>query len=147
MARTIAEKLGIQLPMWHNKAECRNYPSTWWIAEKAVNNHNAKNAKAVCNVCPVKAECLRWAQLIERDQATMPGIYGGLTQQERRSIRICGYENCDKPTQILNPKPRAQNNYCSEDCRTLQAKLVVHRSREKHVNKPSEYYMQGIVHG
>lgn len=144
MARTIAEKLGIQLPMWHDKAACRNYPDSWWLADKYSKN-NTKKAKEICETCPVKDTCLAWARRLERT-TSMAGVYGGMTQQERREIRICMHENCDKPVQKINTKPRAHNNYCSLECKALQEKLVVHRERDSHVNKPTEYYMKGILH-
>jgi WhiB family redox-sensing transcriptional regulator len=40
-------------------------------------------AKAICRLCPVKRECLQWA--LETDQQA--GIWGGLTEDERRTRR------------------------------------------------------------
>ncbi|MGH8898415.1 MAG: WhiB family transcriptional regulator [Egibacteraceae bacterium] len=39
-------------------------------------------AKAVCQDCPVVHECLEWALGTGQD-----GIWGGLTQDERRALR------------------------------------------------------------
>ena len=43
-------------------------------------------AKAVCRLCPVRAECLEWA--LATDQRA--GIWGGLTEEERRDLRRPG---------------------------------------------------------
>jgi WhiB family redox-sensing transcriptional regulator len=40
-------------------------------------------AKAVCARCPVSAQCLAWA-LATKQEA---GIWGGLTEDERRTLR------------------------------------------------------------
>jgi WhiB family redox-sensing transcriptional regulator len=40
-------------------------------------------AKAVCEGCPVRSECLAWAL----DTAQDAGVWGGLDEEERREIR------------------------------------------------------------
>lgn len=45
--------------------------------------HSVTEAKAVCEGCPVKAECLEWAL----DNGEKYGIWGGLSERERRRIR------------------------------------------------------------
>lgn len=40
-------------------------------------------AKAVCNSCSVKQECLKWAM----DNHEKHGVWGGLSEYERRAIR------------------------------------------------------------
>lgn len=44
---------------------------------------SAREAKAVCLACPVRPECLDWAL----DNGEMFGIWGGLTERERRRLR------------------------------------------------------------
>ncbi|MFI8825690.1 WhiB family transcriptional regulator [Streptomyces sp. NPDC053431] len=44
----------------------------------------AEEAKKVCRRCPVRDQCLRWA-MDESRQVT--GVWGGLTENERRSLR------------------------------------------------------------
>ncbi|SEE06006.1 WhiB family transcriptional regulator, redox-sensing transcriptional regulator [Streptomyces sp. TLI_105] len=44
----------------------------------------ADEAKEVCRHCPVRAECLRWAM---DDSRQVTGVWGGLTENERRSLR------------------------------------------------------------
>ena len=40
-------------------------------------------AKAICAVCPVRRECLRWAVATNQEF----GIWGGTTEEERRELR------------------------------------------------------------
>ncbi len=42
-----------------------------------------EHAKAVCHHCPVTAQCLEWALATHQDA----GIWGGLTEDERRTLR------------------------------------------------------------
>lgn len=42
-----------------------------------------RRAKRICNLCPVKAECLQYA-LSDR---TLIGVFGGTTEKDRRMIR------------------------------------------------------------
>jgi WhiB family redox-sensing transcriptional regulator len=43
----------------------------------------AEDAKAVCRSCPLLAKCLSWALTTGEDH----GVWGGLTEQERRELR------------------------------------------------------------
>lgn len=40
-------------------------------------------AKSVCAACPVRCECLRYAL----DAGPLQGVWGGLTEEERRLLR------------------------------------------------------------
>jgi WhiB family redox-sensing transcriptional regulator len=40
-------------------------------------------AKRVCRACPVQAPCLTWAL----DHGVATGVWGGTTEDERRTIR------------------------------------------------------------
>ena len=42
-----------------------------------------ERAKAICQACPVVAECLEWA--LESNQDA--GVWGGLSEDERRALR------------------------------------------------------------
>lgn len=53
-----------------------------WAAEQAA------EAKAVCARCPVTAECLTWAVA----EGFGHGIWGGLTEEERRRPRPAARE-------------------------------------------------------
>ncbi|MGH8900605.1 MAG: WhiB family transcriptional regulator [Egibacteraceae bacterium] len=43
----------------------------------------AEQAKAVCRRCPVIAQCLEWALATNQND----GVWGGLSEDERRSLR------------------------------------------------------------
>lgn len=44
---------------------------------------STKSAKLICHTCPAKEECLEYAL----DQGIKHGIWGGLSEKERRRIR------------------------------------------------------------
>ena len=46
-------------------------------------------AKAVCASCHVKSECLEWCLAWERRNGIQPGIWGGVTEWERRAQPGC----------------------------------------------------------
>lgn len=48
-------------------------PAVWQVSQ----------AKAICEDCPVRAQCLEYALRSGQDH----GIWGGLTPQERRELR------------------------------------------------------------
>jgi len=65
---------------WMREASCRDMPTDWWFPERC---HNWSKAKAICNECPVKQDCLDYS-------LTLPvcvGIWGGLTGRERRQYK------------------------------------------------------------
>lgn len=43
-----------------------------------------KRAQAVCDACPVRAECLQYGTF---DNPSVHGIYGGATDRPRRKLR------------------------------------------------------------
>jgi WhiB family redox-sensing transcriptional regulator len=49
---------------------------------------STREAKKVCRACPVRAECLEYA-LIHQERY---GIYGGLSERERRKLERNGQE-------------------------------------------------------
>jgi WhiB family redox-sensing transcriptional regulator len=64
-------------PTWHTLANCRNVSGRIFF-EEAV-RIIVKEAKAVCNKCPVRERCLDFA--IRNEEV---GIWGGMTTTERR---------------------------------------------------------------
>ncbi len=42
-----------------------------------------ERAKAVCDGCPVRSDCLEWSLVTAQDA----GVWGGLDEEERREIR------------------------------------------------------------
>jgi WhiB family redox-sensing transcriptional regulator len=74
---------------WREQAACKGEPTEVWFATQG---HGVKVAKRICNTCPVRIDCLRWAV----DEQINHGIFGGRTPRERRMLRRgnAGYELC-----------------------------------------------------
>lgn len=70
---------------WLEQAACRDQdPELFFpISAKGPGAAQAAEAKAVCARCPVREPCLAYA--LATDQGA--GIWGGLTEDERRSLR------------------------------------------------------------
>lgn len=69
---------------WKDRAACEGHPPEWWypagtqgVAWNA--EHEYLLARTVCDGCPVKDHCLRWA--LDNDECH--GMWGGLTPTER----------------------------------------------------------------
>jgi WhiB family redox-sensing transcriptional regulator len=69
---------------WRHKAECRKEDPELFFPVGTSGPALAQivKAKAVCRRCPVSQECLAWALASGQD-----GIWGGLTEDERRALR------------------------------------------------------------
>lgn len=72
---------------WQRTGLCRGNhsylffpPST--VERKEERERREHKAKAICSVCPVKAECLEFALEIREPY----GIWGALTETERRQV-------------------------------------------------------------
>lgn len=67
-------------PRWHKDGACRGLDASMF---HPLRGEDTKRAKKVCSACPVKAECLAYALCgFEKH-----GIWGGLSERERRTIR------------------------------------------------------------
>lgn len=69
---------------WREKAVCRGRTELFFVDRG--DHRRAAEAKALCNTCPVRSECLEYAL------ATPPGdcetgIIGGTTPKERQAMR------------------------------------------------------------
>jgi len=71
--------------VWRTGAACRDTdPDLFFpVGQTGPAIKHIANAKAVCNTCAVKRECLEYALMTNQDA----GIWGGLTEDERRKIR------------------------------------------------------------
>ena len=66
---------------WAIKAACRDAPTELFFAEKG---DSYRAAVAVCDACPVQAECLEYALAVERGiERETYGVWGGLTPRQR----------------------------------------------------------------
>jgi WhiB family redox-sensing transcriptional regulator len=73
---------------WLSQARCANEdPDLFFpVGSTGPFLEQIRRAKAICWLCPVKDECLEWA--LATDQRA--GIWGGLTEEERRDLRRPG---------------------------------------------------------
>lgn len=68
-------------PKWQQHAACKGHPPEWWHPE--ANDDAARDrAKQICYRCAVRSECLNHS--MENPEA---GIWGGLTEKERKDLR------------------------------------------------------------
>jgi WhiB family redox-sensing transcriptional regulator len=72
---------------WQAKAACRGHSAAIFFAPTHFERKDARaarerQAKAVCAACAVRTECLDYALRIREPH----GIWGGLSETERRSI-------------------------------------------------------------
>lgn len=70
---------------WRHRAACLDEdPELFFpIGNTGPALHQIEQAKAVCHRCPVLQTCLEWA--LESGQDA--GIWGGLSEDERRALR------------------------------------------------------------
>ncbi|MFD7713487.1 WhiB family transcriptional regulator [Streptomyces sp. NPDC059785] len=70
---------------WRDVAACRTVdPDLFFpVGDTGPAVLQVREAKAVCEVCPVRAECLRWAL----DTGQSVGVWGGTSETERRALR------------------------------------------------------------
>ncbi|WP_311525327.1 WhiB family transcriptional regulator [uncultured Varibaculum sp.] len=79
---------GIRQP-WMEFASCLGLSfafdkSAWGKGSNAIKYRRV--CKRVCNRCPVKTQCLKWALDMEKDRAPVFQVAGGLTRRERLSL-------------------------------------------------------------
>jgi WhiB family redox-sensing transcriptional regulator len=72
-------------PRFFENPACAEVGGDFWFPERTDGSMNTVEmvmAKSICRTCPHKAECAEWGIHNERF-----GIWGGLTQKDRRPIR------------------------------------------------------------
>ncbi len=65
---------------WQERANCLGVDPDLFFPERGA---STREAKGVCGSCEVRAECLEYAL----DHAEKFGIWGGLSERERRRLR------------------------------------------------------------
>jgi WhiB family redox-sensing transcriptional regulator len=70
---------------WRHRAACQDEdPELFFpVSEVGPGARQTQKAKAVCAGCPVRSQCLEYAQ----DNGLDYGIFGGTTETERRMLR------------------------------------------------------------
>lgn len=70
---------------WMDRALCRNFDPDLWFPNVG---HDAREAKAVCQHCPVRLECLQFAMDGADTWAGLSyGVWGGTNATERYGNR------------------------------------------------------------
>jgi len=77
------ETLVLVLTEWVKRAKCRDYPVSMFVFDNQERDsvRRIREAKAICEECPVRSECLD-----EAIRTGSAGIWGGLTRKERGKI-------------------------------------------------------------
>jgi len=70
----------IEMNKWKLKAACSKYDQDAWFPERGA---STRAAKSICRQCDVQEECLEYAV----NMGEKFGIWGGLSERERRAIR------------------------------------------------------------
>lgn len=76
---SVSDELTFARPAWQRYGECQGLDVDLFIG---AHYNVAKKAKAICETCPVKEECLAYAL----ENIGMTGIWGGTDHQERLKI-------------------------------------------------------------
>jgi hypothetical protein len=66
---------------WHRDALCKHFPTLTWFPQPC---DDVRTVKAICAACPAFDQCKHWALNADPD---LVGIWGGLSEVERREIR------------------------------------------------------------
>ncbi len=74
--------------VWRFSARCADYdPDLFFpIGSSGPALRQTMQAKSVCAGCPVRMECLEWAQSTQQTH----GVWGGLDEHERELLRVNG---------------------------------------------------------
>lgn len=72
-------------PNWRHSALCAQADPEAWTSQSAARSHY-RQAKQICAVCPVRADCLEAALAFEQNMpaAQRVGMWGGQTPVQRK---------------------------------------------------------------
>jgi len=76
---------------WMADAACKGMDTNLFFPEQGGSN---KDALAACAVCTVKAECAQYCD----DMSIRSGVWGGMSERQRRSVRNGGVVNSEHGT-------------------------------------------------
>ena len=120
-----------ELPTWRDDAACLGADPDLFFPPPGP--YGAEEAKAICQGCPVRAECLDYAVTT----AQKYGIWGGTNEQERRQIR-------KQRGLIVRPEPacgtiagyRRHQNRNQPTCTECKAAMARYQARRKRQQNP-----------
>jgi len=78
--KKLIEALAVDELAWQDYGNCRGADADLFFPERGA---STRRAKAICDGCPVRGECLDYA-LAHGEKF---GIWGGLSERERRRVR------------------------------------------------------------
>lgn len=113
---------------WRHLAACREHNSEYWFPDKTGDiRHNpaAQKAIRICGTCPVQAQCLEWS-------ITKPehhGIWGGLTAEERRGLRLAPHRRIRHGTKAGYDQHFRWGQQACPDCKRAHADYSAARRR------------------
>ena len=80
MVDRLMDALNVPDLAWQDLANCRGADADLFFPERGA---STRQAKKICHECSVRADCLEFAIV----NAEKFGIWGGLSERERRKIR------------------------------------------------------------
>lgn len=83
-------------PDWQHDAACRDMNPDLFFPARGTAVKHVRTAKAVCAECPIRIKCLDYA-LYHGERC---GIWGGLTERERRTLSSQLRRTNEHPQQI-----------------------------------------------
>lgn len=106
----------IESPEWHEDSECGKPKNRKYVQKFFANKPSQQNqAKKLCDVCPVRADCVKWG--LENKQVW--GIWGGLTPKQIRRTLSVNWEG-----QEMRHKRFPICPYCKAKASSLTTKTV-----------------------
>jgi WhiB family redox-sensing transcriptional regulator len=133
---------------WRHRGPCRDEdPETFFpIGSTGPAAVQIQQAKAICAACPVTAECLSWALDVGEDH----GVWGGLSEHERRKLRQRGLAAQHRAVQraAAPPPPRpvraARRTHCAVCGELLQGQQWMYCSRA-HARRAQRLRLDGAA--
>ncbi len=100
-------------PDWFDYAACRDHDREAFYPTAG---QSAKQAKAVCDQCPVRKVCASYAMSVETGDGGEHGIWGGLGPRERRDVRA-GLLTLDQALEAARAEVRQEQKRAAERAR------------------------------
>lgn len=70
---------------WIKQAACRGMNPATFFPERG-DTHTYRQAIAICETCQVRRQCAEYGAELDKQHLT-PGIFGGLSQRQRRKLK------------------------------------------------------------
>lgn len=123
---------------WRSRAACRSMDPAeidriFYPEVKLGHNTDVRAARAICDTCPVREECLQYAIAAGEEW----GIWAGLTTHQRRTIRMsrglatqrtCALPSCGRSFQR---PPGKKSRYCCPECAAIARAAGKERDRQR----------------